>query len=116
MTYISKLKAQASWEDGTVLKGWVCERSKFFKKNKYSKIGIADTLSVSFDFEVSFRAPGWLSRLSIWLLVSAQVMNSGPCDQALRRAPYSAGNLFLPLPFPLPADYAFFLTVSQINT
>ena len=35
-------------------------------------------------------APGCLSHLSVQLLISAQVMTSGSCDQALHRAPSSA--------------------------
>ena len=38
--------------------------------------------------------PGWLSRLSDWLLISVQVMILGSWDRAQRRAPHSVGSLF----------------------
>ena len=69
--------------------------------------------------------PGWLSWLSIRLLVSAQVMISGSCDWALHQAPCSVESLLevlsppLPLPILLPSlppsvhSYAYFLSLSQ---
>ena len=51
---------------------------------------------------VGAKAPGWLSWLSDWLLISAQVMISGSCDGAPCWAPSSAWSLLeiprLPLP------------------
>jgi len=44
--------------------------------------------------------PGWLSRLSVWLLTSAQVVVSGSWDQAPCRALCSAWSRLLPLPPP----------------
>ena len=38
---------------------------------------------------LSFGVPGWLSLLSVGLLISAQVMISGSWDQALHWAPCS---------------------------
>ena len=51
-------------------------------------------------------APGWLSRLSVWLVISAQVMVSGLWDQPLSQALHWEWNLLKILsvslcPFPL---------------
>ena len=62
--------------------------------------------------KIHFGAPGWLRRLSIQLLVSAQVMISGAWDGAPHQSPRSARHLSedsLPLPLPLSS-----LTLSKI--
>ena len=58
----------------------------------------------------SHGAPGWLSSLSGWLLISTQVMIPGSWDQALHWIPRSAGSLLedsLPRPLPLPLRALF---------
>ena len=47
--------------------------------------------------KVTVGPPGWLSELSLWLLILAQVMISGSWDPALHRALCSAGSLLPPL-------------------
>ena len=55
--------------------------------------------------KVFLGAPGWLSQLGVWVLVSALGMISGSWDEASHWAPCSAGNLLelllLPLFLPL---------------
>ena len=55
--------------------------------------------------------PGWLGQLSIWLLISVQVMILGSWDQAPRQAP--VWSLLVPLPLLLPL--LSLLSVSLIN-
>ena len=65
ISYINKFKAWASLENASVLKCWVWERAGFCcSKNGYSKLGIADTLSL--DSKVSFR---WKESLIMGLAV-----------------------------------------------
>ena len=64
-------------------------------------------------------APGWLSWLSIQLLILAQVMTSGSRAQALHQALHSAKSLLeilslsLPLPLLLPCSCATSLSLSN---
>jgi len=61
-------------------------------------------------------APEWLSQLSVWLSVLAQVVVSGSWDGAPRRALCSAQGLLVPLPLLLPLSLlSLSLSLRQIN-
>ena len=64
-------------------------------------------------------ASGELSRLSIWLLISAQVVISGSWNQTPHRALCSAWSLLIPLPLLLLMCSLYlylYLYLSKINT
>ena len=65
----------------------------------------------------SQRTPGWLSRLSIQLLISAQVMIPGSWDEAQRWAPGWVWGLLeiLSLPLSAPLVPPPILSVSKIK-
>ena len=58
--------------------------------------------NASLILKVSPGAPGWPSRLSIWLFISAQVMISGSWDQALCWAQWDVCSRFSPSPSASP--------------
>ena len=65
-------------------------------------------------------APGWLSWLSVWLLILAQDMIPGSWDRALRQAPRWEYSLLKTLSLslslcPLPCLGSLFLSLSQTN-
>ena len=61
------------------------------------------------------RAPGWGSRLSLQLLVSAQVIVSGSQDWTPCWAPHSAGRLLVSLPSAPPPTLVQVLSLKYIN-
>ena len=65
--------------------------------------------------EVLFGAPGWLSWISIRLLISAQVIISGSWDLALCQAPHSARSLLDILSLSLPLCLSPLPTLSLLS-
>ena len=79
------------------------DRILFCRNAHYNKFISLETILNSYLKKTILQAPGWLSQLSIQLLISAQVMTAWSMGWALHQAPQCGGcfgsSLSLSLPF-----------------
>ena len=93
----------------------LCEKMSVFLPFPFSLPSSLHSFLLSFVKEICAGAPGWLSQVSIWLLISVPVMIPGSWDWAPCRASYWVWSLLKILSFPLPLLLPHTLSLSQIK-